>query len=74
MFSVNVNSMRLKSAFEDFEGNTLKAVAGVGQTFLRGRLQDGEGGYEHWGLAKVHGAEAAVCAIGSSTGQFCPRF
>ncbi len=59
--------MRLRSAPEDFEVNTLKAVAGaLGRLSYVGRLQDGEGAYEHWGLAKVHGSEAAVRAIGAS--------
>ncbi len=59
--------MRLKSAFEDFEANTLKAVSGaLGRLSYVGRLHDGEGAYGHWGLAKVHGTEAAERAIGSS--------
>ena len=57
--------MRLKSAFEDFETNTLGAVAGLlGKLSYVGRLQDDEGSYGHWGLARVYGFEAAQDAIG----------
>ena len=60
--------MRLKSAIEDFEANTLGAVPGsLGRLFYVGRLQGsngtGNGTYEHWGLAKVYGDEAAQDAI-----------
>ena len=59
--------MRLKSALEDFEANTLGAVTGLlGRLSYLGRLHDGNGTYEHWGLAKVYGAEAAKRAIGAS--------
>ena len=59
--------MKLKSAREDFETNTLGAVPGLlGKLSYLGRLQDGEGNYEHWGLARVYGAAAAQSAIGSS--------
>ncbi len=56
--------MRLKSAIEDFAANTLGVVPGLlGRFFYVGRLHDGEGGYDHWGLAKVHGRDAAQRAI-----------
>jgi hypothetical protein len=59
--------MRLKSAFEDFEANTLNAVPGLlGRLSYVGRLRDGKGAYEHWGLAKVYGDDAAQCAIRTS--------
>jgi len=59
--------MRLKSASEDFESNTLSAVPGLlGRLSYIGRLHDGRGSYEHWGLAKVYGADAAQCAIRAS--------
>ena len=59
--------MRLKSALEDFEANTLGAVPGLlGRLSYVGGLQDGKGTYEHWGLAKVYGNEAAQCAIRAS--------
>ena len=67
--------MRLKSAIEDFEANTLEAVSGsLGRLSYVGSLHDGEGGYEHWGLAKVHGREAARRAIGHSHRALCRRF
>lgn len=59
--------MRLRSAPEDFEANTLEAVRGLlGRFFYVGRLHDGEGVYEHWGMARVFGADAAQCAIRAS--------
>jgi len=59
--------MRLKSALEDFEANTLRAVPGLlGRLSYVGRLHDGNGTYEHWGLAKVYGDEAARSAIRTS--------
>ena len=59
--------MRLKSAREDFETNTLGAVPGLlGRLAYVGRLHDGKGKYEHWGLAKVYGDDAAQCAISAS--------
>ena len=63
--------MRLKSALEDFEANTLGAVSGLlGRLSYVGRLHDGKGTgtgrYEHWGLAKVYGDDAAQCAIRAS--------
>ena len=59
--------MRLKSALEDFEANTLGAIRGLlGRFSYVGRLHDGNGTYEHWGLAKVYGGDAAQCAIRAS--------
>ena len=59
--------MRLKSAVEDFEANTLSAVPGLlGRLSYVGRLHDGKGAYEHWGLAKVYGSDAAQRAISAS--------
>jgi len=59
--------MRLKSAREDFEANTLSAVPGLlGRLSYVGRLQDGNGTYYHWGLARVYGDGAAQCAIRAS--------
>ena len=59
--------MRLKSALEDFEANTLGAVPGsLGRLAYIGRLHDGDGTYDHWGLAKVYGDDAAQSAICAS--------
>lgn len=56
--------MRLRSAHEDFETNTLGAVSGsLGRLSYVGRLHDGNGTYEHWGMAKVYGNDAAQHAI-----------
>jgi len=59
--------MRLKSALEDFEANTLDSVSGLlGRLSYVGRLRDGSGTYDHWGLAKAYGADAAQSAIRAS--------
>jgi hypothetical protein len=63
--------MRLKSALEDFDANTLGAVPGLlGRLSYVGRLHDGSetgnGRYDHWGLAKVYGDDAAQRAIRAS--------
>lgn len=63
--------MRLKSALEDFETNTLGAVPGLlGRLSYVGGLRDekgtGTGRYEHWGLARVYGDDAAQSAIRAS--------
>lgn len=59
--------MRLKSALEDFEANTLGVVPGLlGRLSYVGSLRNDEGQYGHWGLAKVYGDEAAQRAMGAS--------
>ncbi len=59
--------MRLKSALEDFEINTLSAVPGLlGRLAYIGGLHDGNGSYGHWGLAKVYGEPAAQHAMQAS--------
>lgn len=60
-------AMRLRSALEDFEANTLAAITGLfGKLRYLGTLHDGEGTYNHWGLQKVHGKDAAHVAINTS--------
>jgi len=59
--------MRLRSASEDFETSSLAAVAGLLGRFLYvEKLYVTCGKYEHWGLTKVYGEDAAQRAIGSS--------
>ncbi len=56
--------MRLKSALEDFEKNNLGAVPGVlVRLVYLGKLYDGKGTYEHWGMVKVYGRDAAQNAM-----------
>ena len=59
--------MRLKSALEDFEANTLGVMPGLlARLSYLGSLHDGEGIYDHWGLTKVYGEQTAQRAIRSS--------
>ena len=59
--------MRLKSALEDFEKNSLGAVPGaLSRLAYVGKLHDGKGTYEHWGLVKVYGSDAAQGAMRAS--------
>ena len=65
--SGNRKLMRLKSALEDFEANTLRMVPGLLRRLsYLGRLYDGRGARGHWGLAKVYGEDAAQQAIYAS--------
>ena len=67
LFLEIVNSMRLKSALEDFEANTLAAVPGLlGKLSYLGELHDGDGASRHWGLEKVYGKDAAGGAMRAS--------
>jgi len=56
--------MSLISATEDLQQTTLKAVSGTLRKleYLSG-LRDNEGGYAHWGLARVYGELAARRAL-----------
>jgi hypothetical protein len=59
--------MRLKSALEDFEASTLGAVPGLLRRLSYvGGLHDGEGTYNHWGLASVYGNDDAQGAMRAS--------
>ena len=52
------------SAGEDFEANTLAPIPGLlGKLCYVGTLHDGNGAYQHWGLAKIYGNDAAWGAI-----------
>jgi hypothetical protein len=59
--------MRLKSARDDFEANTLGAVPGLlGRLSYVASLHSENGTYDHWGLAKIYGSDAAQGAIRAS--------
>ncbi len=59
--------MRLRSALEDFETNTLDAVPGLfGKLSYLAELHDGNGVYSHWGLERVYGQDTARGAMNSS--------
>lgn len=51
--------MTLKSAMQDLQERTLRAVSGLlGQLDYLAGLRSQDGGYSHWGLERVHGQEA----------------
>jgi len=56
--------MTLKSAFDDLTSTTLQAISGLWARleYVSG-LRSPSGGYVHWGLARVHGEQAAQKAI-----------
>jgi hypothetical protein len=57
----------LRSAFEDFEAETLSAVTGLlGKLRYIVLLHNDRGAYSHWGLEKIHGSDTAKRAIRSS--------
>jgi hypothetical protein len=59
--------MRLRSALEDFEDNTLAAVPGLfGKLSYLAALHDGNGAYSHWGLERVYGQEVARGAMNAA--------
>jgi hypothetical protein len=56
--------MPLHSALEDLRDTTLRKVSGLlGRLEYLAGLRTKEGKYSHWGLARVHGEEAAGDAI-----------
>ncbi len=56
--------MTLKSALQDIRETTLSAVSGLlAKLAYLGSLRRGEGGYQHWGLASIHGEEPANRAL-----------
>lgn len=59
--------MSLKSAAEDLQARTLRAVSGLlGKLeYLAGLRQD-DGSYRHWGLSRVHGDDATQRALGEA--------
>jgi hypothetical protein len=56
--------MTLKSALHDLKETTLAAISGLlGRLAYVASLRRPHGGYEHWGMESVHGAEAAQRAL-----------
>jgi len=56
--------MTLTSALQDIQQTTLAAVRGLLRNLeYLAHLQDGRGGYSHWGVARVHGDSAAQQAL-----------
>jgi hypothetical protein len=56
--------MTLKSALQDLRETTLIAISGLlAKLSYLGSLRRREGGYQHWGMALVHGEEASDRAL-----------
>jgi hypothetical protein len=56
--------MTLKSALQDVKETTLAAVSGLlGKLAYLASLRRGQDGYQHWGMALVHGAESSDRAM-----------
>lgn len=56
--------MTLKSIAEDLQARTLRSVAGLlGKLGYLAGLRQGDGTYQHWGLARVHGEAATQRAL-----------
>jgi hypothetical protein len=52
--------MTFQSPFDDFVLNSLTSVAGLlGKLDYVAGLRQGDGSYSHWGMARVHGENAA---------------
>lgn len=59
--------MAFRSALEDFEGTSLGAISGLlAKLHYLATLHDGNGHYSHWGMERIHGAEASARAIHAS--------
>jgi hypothetical protein len=59
--------MTLHSALEDVQRTTMKAVAGgLSKLEYLAGLRGQDGSYEHWGLARVYGGQAAKRALGQA--------
>lgn len=62
--------MTLKSALQDVRETTLAAVSGLlGKLSYLASLRRVHGGYEHWGIARVYGPEAAKRALKTAHGE-----
>jgi len=56
--------MTLKSALQDVKETTLAAVSGLlGKLSYLASLRRTQGGYQHWGMEAVHGAESSERAL-----------
>ena len=56
--------MTLKSALQDVRETTLAAVSGLlGKLAYLGSLRSAHGRYQHWGMERIHGAEASERAL-----------
>ncbi|HEY6339638.1 MAG TPA: hypothetical protein VIW68_14190 [Candidatus Sulfotelmatobacter sp.] len=62
--------MTLKSALQDVRETTLAAVSGLlGKLSYLASLRRVHGGYQHWGIARVYGPEAAERALKTAHGE-----
>jgi len=64
LFSGKCNKMTLKSALEDLQSRTLRAVSGLlGKLQYLASLRQSDGSYSHWGLVRIHGEAATHRAL-----------
>ena len=70
-----MSSVALKSALEDFEACTLGALPRLlGKVHYLAELHDGRGNYDHWGMGRVYGEDAARRAMRTAHGAVMARF
>lgn len=63
-FPESVTNMTLKSAMQDVQDRTLRAVTGVlAKLQYLVSLRNQDGAYSHWGLERVHGEAATQNAL-----------
>jgi hypothetical protein len=63
-FPETVTTMTLKSAKEDFQARTLRAVTGLlGKLEYIASLRQKDGSYMHWGLSRLYGEIPAQRAL-----------
>ena|SRR5215471_13435009 len=66
--------MTLKSALQDVRETTLAAVSGMlGKLRYLASLRKKQGGYQHWGMALVHGEESSERALRTAHAEVVAR-
>jgi hypothetical protein len=66
--------MTLKSALQDVKETTLAAIRGLlGKLSYLASLQQAPGGYQHWGMETVHGAESSNRALRTAHAEILSR-
>jgi hypothetical protein len=66
--------MTLKSALQDVKETTLAAVSGLlGKLSYLASLRSAPGGYQHWGMEKLHGPESSERALRTAHAEVVTR-